>query len=67
LDSADVKNAYLQRLSHENNNVREVCVRRKAANDFLNTIFPLLLRLLINVNLNAALQRKGMEIGTFLR
>jgi hypothetical protein len=30
-----LKNAYLQRLSHENSNVREVCVRRKAADDFL--------------------------------
>jgi hypothetical protein len=30
------------------------------------TIIPLPLRLLISVNLNADLQRKGMEIGTFL-
>jgi hypothetical protein len=37
---------------------------RKRAGAFLD--FSQLLRLLINVNRKAALQRKGMEIATFL-
>jgi hypothetical protein len=36
---------------------------RRPAEGFKN--FPLFLRLLINVNRNSALQRKGMEIATF--
>jgi hypothetical protein len=38
--------------------------RRRAALHFKN--FPQLLRLLINVNRNASVQRKYMEISTFL-
>jgi hypothetical protein len=38
--------------------------RKRAAEHFKN--FSQLLRLLINVNRNTALQRKGMEIATFL-
>jgi hypothetical protein len=37
---------------------------RRTAEHFKN--FSQLLRLLINVNRNTALQRKGMEIATFL-
>ncbi len=40
-----------------------ICTRRGAAGGF--KIFQMLLRLLINVNRNAALQRKGMEIAMF--
>jgi hypothetical protein len=38
--------------------------RKRAAEHFKN--FSLLLRLLINVNRKTTLQRKGMEIATFL-
>jgi hypothetical protein len=38
--------------------------RKRAAEHFYN--FSQLLRLLINVNRNMALQRKGMEIATIL-
>ncbi len=38
--------------------------RKRAAEHFKN--FPQLLQLLINVNRNTVLQRKGMEIATFL-
>jgi hypothetical protein len=38
--------------------------RKKAAEHFKN--FSQFLRLLINVNRNTTLQRKGMEIATFL-
>jgi hypothetical protein len=37
--------------------------RRPAERSFKN--FPLFLRLLININRNAALQRKGMEMLCF--
>jgi hypothetical protein len=39
--------------------------RRRSAEHFIN--FPQLLRLLINVNGNTALQRKGKEIAMFLQ
>jgi hypothetical protein len=39
-------------------------IRGRAAEHFKN--FPQLLRLFIIVNRNAVLQRKGMEIATFL-
>jgi hypothetical protein len=37
--------------------------KRRPAEGFKN--FPLFLLLLININRNEALQRKGMEIATF--
>jgi hypothetical protein len=42
--------------------------RAKIGEELLSVlkIFPQLLRLLINVNRNAARQRNGMEIATFL-
>jgi hypothetical protein len=41
-----------------------ICPQRGVAGDFLN--FPMLLQLVVNVNRNMALQRKEMEIATFL-
>jgi hypothetical protein len=41
-----------------------ISARRGATDGFYN--FPTLLRLLINVNINAALKEKGMKNATFL-
>jgi hypothetical protein len=55
-------------LSHEIETAKSyvaecICIRRGAAGGFKN--FQMLLRLLVNVNRNAALQRKGMKIAIF--